>query len=435
MFTMLIRKGYKFRLKTCNDEEHKLSQFAGCCRFVWNKALALQDSLFQAEDEKILTKTKLLNLLPEWKSEHLFLKETHSQILQQSLIDLDRAYQNFFRRLKQGEDPGYPRYKKKFVHDSFRFPQGFKFENRHVYLPKLGWFRFYKSQSIQGIVKNVTVSRRGKYWYISAQVEQEAPVKSCITGSKAYLTGQAPDPMPAQKPSVGIDMGVARFCTLSDGSFYDPLNSFKKLSKKLARLQRSLARKVKFSQNWKKAKARITRMHEKIADVRRDYLHKLSRLIAERFGFVVVEDLLVKNMSASAKGTVENPGKNVKAKSGLNRSILDQGWSEFFRQLEYKLTWAGGWLERINPCNTSKTCPVCGYVDKKNRRTQSRFRCVKCLFEGNADHVAAINIHTAGHAEIKRSSWQKPDCNACGDGRPSKKQEPAGNGDIVPALA
>ena len=403
---MLVRRGYKFRLKLRAEDEQKFVQFAGCCRFVWNKALTHQDSLFQTEGEKILSKTKLLNLLPEWKSEHPFLREAHSQILQQSLIDLDRAYQNFFRRLKQGEDPGYPRYKKKSVHDSFRFPQGFKVEGRHVYLPKIGWFRFYKSRDIGGTMKNVTVSRRGKHWYISVQVEQEIP-----------------DPIPTQKPSVGIDMGIARFCTLSDGIFYNPFNSFTKLSKKLSRLQRGLALKVKFSKNWKKAKARITKLHEKIADVRRDYLHKLSRPIANRFGFVVVEDLRVSNMSASARGTLESPGKNVKAKSGLNRSILDQGWSEFFRQLEYKLSWTGGWLEKVNPRNTSRTCPVCGHTDKENRRSQSRFRCVKCLFEGNADHVAAINIHTAGHAEI----------NACGDGHPSLKQELPGTGNLVPA--
>jgi putative transposase len=407
---MLIRKGYKFRLKTTADQEQILSQFAGCCRFVWNKALAVQDELFQAEGEKILSKTKLLNLLPEWKQEHLFLKEAHSQILQQTLIDLDRAYQNFFRRLKHGEDPGYPRFKKKFVHDSFRFPQGFKVKGRHVYLPKIGWFRFYKSRDIEGTLKNVTVSRRGKNWYVSVQVEQELP-----------------EPVSIQKPSVGIDMGVARFCTLSDGTFFKPLNSFKNLSRKLVKLQRSLARKVKFSQNWKKAKSRIARLYEKIADVRRDYLHKLSSMIADRFGFVVVEDLKVKNMSGSAKGTLESPGRNVKAKSGLNRSILDQGWSEFFRQLEYKLLWAGGWLERVKPHYTSRTCPMCSHVDKNNRKSQSGFRCVKCLFEGNADHIAAINIHTAGHAGI----------NACGDeGLPSSvKQEPPGTGNLVPAFS
>ncbi|RQD65566.1 MAG: transposase [Desulfonatronovibrio sp. MSAO_Bac4] len=405
---MLIRKGYKFRLKLRDGDEQTFVQFAGCCRFLWNKALAYQDGLFQAEGEKILSKTKLLNLLPEWKNEYPFLKEAHSQTLQQSLIDLDRAYQNFFRRLKQGEDPGYPRYKKKFVHDSFRFPQGFKVEGRHVYLPKLGWFRFYKSRNIDGTMKNVTVSRRGRHWYIAVQVEQEIP-----------------DPTPTQKPSVGIDMGIARFYTLSDGSFHNPLNPFKKLSKKLARLQRSLARKVKFSQNWKRAKARITRLHEKIADMRRDYLHKLSRLIANRFGFVVVEDLKIKNLTTSAKGTLASPGKNVKAKSGLNRSILDQGWGEFFRQLDYKLSWTGGWLEEANPYNTSRTCPVCGYVDKKNRRSQSKFECVNCFFKDNADYVASINIHTAGHAGIY----------ACGDGRPSLKQELPGNSNAVPALS
>jgi putative transposase len=188
-----------------------------------------------------------------------------------------------------------------------------------------------------------------------------------------------------------------------------------------------LPKKLSFLRTGKSSRQKITGLHEKIADARRDFLHKLSTVIAGSFGFVVVEDLRTRNMSASARGTVQDPGRNVKAKSGLNRSILDQGWSEFFRQLEYKLLWVGGWLEKVKPHYTSRTCPVCSHVDKNNRKSQSGFKCVKCLFEGNADHVAAINIHTAGHAGI----------NACGDeGLPSSvKQEPPGTGNLVPAFS
>lgn len=384
---MIIRKGYKFRLKLRDGDKQQFAQFAGCCRFVWNKALAVQDELFQSENEKFLSKTKLLNLLPDWKQEYPFLKGTHSQILQQALIDLDRAYQGFFRRLgkiraggfSEGEDPGYPRYKKKFVHDSFRFPQGFRFENRHVYLPKLGWFRFYKSRKIEGTPKNVTVTRDGGNWDISVQVEQEIP-----------------DPCPVQKPSTGLDMGISRFYTCSDGTFCEPLNVLRSLEKKLSREQRNLSRKKKFSQNWKKQKAKVAKIHRKIRDTRLDFLHKHTTALAGIYGRIYAEDLQVKNMSGSARGTQENPGKNVRAKSGLNRSILDQGWSAFMRQLEYKLSWRGGELIKIPPQHTSQICSGCGHVSKTNRRSQSRFVCEACGLEINADHNAALNIKTLG---------------------------------------
>ena len=418
MGNMIIRKGYKFRLKLRDEDKQRFAQFAGCCRFVWNKALVVQDRLFQEENKKLLSMTKLLNLLPDWKQEHPFLKESHSQILQQSLIDLDRAYQGFFRRLgkiragdfSEGEDPGYPRYKKKFMHDSFRFPQGFQIKNRHIYLPKLGWFRFYKSQKIEGTPKNVTVSRDGPHWYISVQVEQEIS-----------------DPCPVRKPSTGLDMGISRFYTCSDGTFAEPLNAFKSLEKELAMQQRKLARRKKFSQNWKKQKAKVASVHRKIRDSRLDYLHKHSTALSRAYAVVYAEDLQVKNMSRSARGTKENPGKNVRAKSGLNKSILDQGWSEFMRQLKYKLGWRGGALIKVPAQYTSQKCVRCGHVSKNNRKSQSLFVCESCGFELNADLCAAINIHTLGQRGI----------NACGDEGllSSVKQEPPGNGDKVPALA
>jgi putative transposase len=415
---MIIRKGYKFRLKLRAGEEQKFAQFAGCCRFAWNKALAVQDGLFKDKNEKLLAKTRLLNLLPEWKAEHPFLQQTHSQILQQGLIDLDRAYQGFFRKLKkirtgdysEGDDPGYPRFKKKFVHDSFRFPQGFRIEDRHIYLPKLGWFRFYKSREIEGTPKNVTVSRDGKHWDISVQVEQDLP-----------------DPCPARESSTGLDMGVSRFYTCSDGTFGKPLNAFRSLEKKLVQEQRKLSGKKKFSQNWKKQKNKVAKIHRKIRDSRLDYLHKHSTALSQDYAVIYAEDLRVKNMSRSAKGTREEPGKNVRAKSGLNKAILDQGWSEFVRQLEYKLSWRGGELVKVPPAHTSQTCSRGGHVSKTNRKSQSRFACERCGLVINAAHNAAINIHTLGQRGI----------NACGDGRllPFVKQELSGMSDLFPIPA
>jgi putative transposase len=212
-------------------------------------------------------------------------------------------------------------------------------------------------------------------------------------------------------------VGITRFATLSDGTVFEPVNSFRKHQARLARYQRAMSRKTKFSNNWKKAKAKVTKLHQKIGNIRRDYLHKTTTTISQNHAMVCIEDLQVRNMSKSAAGTAEKPGRNVKAKSGLNKSILDQGWFEFRRQLDYKLRWAGGVLVPVPAQNTSRTCPACGHVAKENRQTQAKFLCVGCGFEENADLVGAINVLAAGHAVL-----------ACGgtaqSGRPAK-QEPA----------
>ena len=162
----------------------------------------------------------------------------------------------------------------------------------------------------------------------------------------------------------------------------------------------TLARKVKFSSNWKKQKGRITQLHSTIATIRKDYLHKTTSTISQNHAFVCVEDLQISNMSKSAKGTIETKGRNVKAKSGLNRSILDQGWFEFRRQLEYKQAWAGGQVLAVNPRNTSRTCPCCKHIAKDNRLTQAKFACMVCGYAENPDLVGAINILAAGHAVL-----------------------------------
>ena len=272
--------------------------------------------------------------------------------------------------------------------------------NGRIKLPKLGWIRYRNSREILGTAKNITVSSNGGKWFVSIQTERE--VEPAI---------------PKSTSSIGIDVGIARFATMSDGSFVAPLNSFKKHQQRLAKYQRRMSRKVKFSRNWKKAKAKVQKIHTGIAQARKDFLHKTTTTISQNHALVCVEDLQVRNMSKSSKGTVEQPGKNVSQKSGLNRAILDQGWGEFRRQLEYKLAWNGGTLLAVLPHNTSRTCPCCGHVSKDNRRTQAQFLCVDCDYENNADVVGAINVLARGHRVL-----------ACGEpvqsGR-SVKQDPA----------
>lgn len=184
---------------------------------------------------------------------------------------------------------------------------------------------------------------------------------------------------------------------MSDGAVIEPLNSFKKHQQRLKRYQRAMARKVKFSNNWKKAKAKVARVATHAANARRDFLHKTSTTISQNHAVVCVEALVVKNMCRSAKGTIEAPGNNVRAKSGLNRAILDQGWSAFRTMLEYKLAWAGGRLVAVPPHHTSQECPECHHVSAGNRRTQALFACVECGYENNADLVGAINVLERGY--------------------------------------
>ena len=374
-----------------------MRRFAGACRFVFNRALAFQNENREAGN-KYIPYTKMASWLIEWKSAPgtAWLKETPSQPLQQSLKDLERSYKNFFQKRA-----AFPRFKKRGKSDSFRYPQGVKLEqgNSRIYLPKLGWIGYRNSREVIGEVKNVTVNQSCGKWYVSIQTEYEVAA-----------------PAHHAKSMVGLDAGVTKLATLSDGTVYHPVNSFKANQRKLAKLQRQLSRKVKFSANWQKQKKKIQRLHSHIANIRRDYLHKVTSEISKNHAMIVVEDLKVSNMSKSAKGTAEQPGRNVRAKSGLNRSILDQGWYEMRRQLEYKQLWRGGQVLAVPPAYTSQRCAYCGHTAKENRLSQSKFRCQVCGYTANADVNGARNILAAGHAVL-----------ACGEmvqsGR-SLKQEP-----------
>jgi putative transposase len=397
---MQQRRAYKFELRPNGEQQRNMRRFAGSCRFVFNKALAMQKALYE-QGEKKLGYAGLCKALTAWRNaeDTAWLAEAPVHPLQQTLKDLERAYTNFFAKRAD-----FPRFKKKGMGDSFRYPDAKQFKidagNSRVFLPKLGWIRYRNSRDILGTPKNITVSSNGGKWFVSIQTEREV--------------AETVHPSPS---IIGIDVGITRFATLSDGSFIEPLNTFRKHEQRLARYQRAMSRKTKFSNNWKKAKAKVQKLHTSIANVRRDFLHKTSTTISQNHAIVCIEDLQVRNMSKSAAGSSEAPGKNVRAKSGLNKSILDQGWFEFRRQLEYKQAWRGGDVLAVPPRNTSRTCPCCGHVSAENRQTQAKFACVDCGYENNADLVGAINVLAAGHAVL-----------ACGgmvqSGRPAK-QEPA----------
>jgi putative transposase len=399
-------QSFKYELIPTGEQQRLMRRFAGSCRFVFNEALQLQKERYE-RGEKKLGYAALCKELTAWRNGAAtpsgkivpWLSEAPSSPQQQKLKDLERAYSNFFAKRA-----AFPRCKKKDRGDSFRYPDRKQLKldqgNNRILLPKLGWVRYRNSREVLGVVRNVTVSLRGGKWFISIQTAREI----------AQL-------VPVATSAIGIDIGVARFATLSDGTYLAPLNSFKKHEARLRRYHRAMSRKKKFSNNWKKAKASVQRIHVLIANARCDFLHKATTTISKNHAMVCIEDLQVRNMSRSAGGSIEQPGKNVRAKSGLNKSILDQGWFEFRRQLDYKLAWNGGWLVAVPPQNTSRTCPTCGCIAADNRLTQAHFACVACRFEENADLVGAINILARGHRVA-----------ACGEmvlsGR-SVKQEPS----------
>lgn len=391
-------QAFKFELMPTGEQQRKMRQFAGACRFVYNRTLALQKETYEAGG-KYISKFSVGKYLTQWRNsaDTPWLSDAPRHALMMAQQACDRAFQNFFAKRAD-----FPRFKRKGDSDRFQFPDKNQIvvdsANGRIKVPKLGWLRYRNSRTVLGEVRSATVSLRAGKWFVSILTARDV---------------EQPVPHGA---AVGIDVGVARFATLSDGTYIPPLASFRKHEQRLAKYQRRMARKVKGSANWKRAKVRIQRIHARIANARADFLHKASNTISKNHAMIAVEDLQVRNMSKSAKGTAEAPGRNVRAKSGLNKSILDQGWGEFRRQLEYKTAWNGGYFVAVPPKNTSRTCPRCGHISAENRKTQSLFACIKCGHTANADHVGAINVLAAGHAVL-----------ACGEkvqsGR-SKKQEP-----------
>ncbi|WP_148334712.1 RNA-guided endonuclease InsQ/TnpB family protein [Acinetobacter lwoffii] len=425
---MKINKAYKFRLEPNAEQELVLNKLLGSARFVWNQILAVSFEML-ANNERI-NKVNLVNKIPELrkKPECAFLENSSNGVsLQQKVRDLGDAWGKFFNKKEQAKlkqkpfrakkprffklsdggevqlRPLMPRFKKKSDgYDSIRIVQFGRYcwvKGNQVKLPNdIGVVKFRKSQNIVGEIKNVTISKHVGKWYVSFGAENtvEAPVHP-------------------SKSAVGIDLGVKKLITTSSGQVFDPINSFKANQVKLARLQRKLRKKNKFSQNWKKLNLKINTLHHHIANIRHDYLHKVTTTLSKNHAMIVVEDLKVANMSKSAKGSIEEKGKNVKAKSGLNKSILDQGWSMLVNMLEYKQQWRGGLLVKIDPRYTSQTCSSCGHVAKENRPTQAKFECVSCGFSENADINASRNILAVGHTVLSVEG-------RCGKDRPVKQK-------------
>jgi len=412
---MKVRRGNKFKIEPNGKQVFLMYIYADHNRFVWNKALALQKERLENK-EKLYSYNALSGMLPEWKSYHPFLKEAPSQTLQQTLMRLDTA---IWAALDKTDPKRFPVFKKKGkCRISFTFPQGFKVDERNsrVFLPKLGWVRYRKSKVLTDNFRSITISEKNGKWYISILTEDEIP--------------NPIHPMHDSGP-IGMDLGIKKLAAFSDGEIIKPINALRKYEKRLARLQKELCRRKKGSRNREKTKYKIALLHERISNIRKDYLHKASYRISKSHAVIFYEGLKIKNMSRSAKGTIEDPGKNVGAKAGLNKSIIDQGWGELIKQLEYKQAWRGGLFLEVPPRDTSRVCLVCGYTGAENRKTQAVFSCMNCGYTTDADINAAVNIRDKGlslHVQALED-WRQDNAvcsNACGGRRAGGpvKQEP-----------
>ncbi|MFF5110005.1 RNA-guided endonuclease InsQ/TnpB family protein [Streptosporangium sp. NPDC000509] len=310
---------------------------------------------------------------------------------QATLRRLDKAFTAFFARVKAGRTPGFPRFKGEGRFDTVEWPRdgdGCRWDSQpehptatYVRLQGVGHVRVHRHRAVRGTVKTIGVKREGSRWYVTVSCD-DVPAET----------------LPATGASVGIDLGVASLVTTSEGEHLANPRHLAACAERLAAAQRDLARKKRGSARRRKAVARVAALHAKVRRQRLDGAHKAALALVGDYDVIVHEDLRIANLTRSASGTLEAPGSNVAAKSGLNRSILDAGWGVFLTILSHKAESAGRELIAVNPANTSRTCARCGHCAKENRLTQAEFRCVSCGHAAHADVNAAINVLRAGLA-------------------------------------
>lgn len=386
---MKIHRAYKYRMYPNKQQQQHLAVQFGHARFIFNYGLNARKQAYK-ETGKGLTYTATALLLPKLKQELPWLKEADSQVLQQKLKDLDTAYVNFF----QGRT-GYPTFKNKDDHQAVRFPQRFKLTDSHIYLPKVGWAALVLHRPTEGKMKNITVSKTksGKY-FVSVLCELE------IFEFSNNLT------------PVGVDLGLHHFAVLSTGEKVEHPACLRAAEKKLKRLQKALSRTKKGSANRAKARRRVAVLHEKIANQRSDFLHKLSNRLVRSHGTISLENLNVAGM--------------VKCHN-LAKSISDSGWSSFKLQCEYKACQYGSSIKSVDRFfPSSKTCNVCGYVNNDLKLQHRFWTCPECSAEHDRDINAAINIrnfNTVGATELQACGEDVRPTTFLGVGLTSMKQE------------
>lgn len=374
----------RYRLYLTPDQEARAAATAGACRAVFNAALEQRQSAYRLTGRSP-GYTSQCRDLTDARREIEWLAEAPAQALQQSLRDLNGAFERFFAG--QGR---YPRFRSKGARESFRLPQGRDIAVRRlnrrwgeVRLAKLGWSRFRFTRPVGGQVRHATVARDALGWHISLCVETPRELAKPNSGS-----------------AIGLDLGVTIAIADSDGGLNDVPGLGRGEAERLRRLERKAGRQEAARRRRSPGERRRSRRHQRTLDsiarlkarearIRKDCLHRISCQLAKNHGLIAIEQLSVGKMTRSARGTIEQPGRRVRAKAGLNRAILRSGWGELHRQLAYKADWYGATVKCVSAAYTSQTCAECGHVDARSRRSRNDFACLACGHHSHADVNAA----------------------------------------------
>lgn len=353
-------KTYRYRIYPNNRQKQIIDQTIELCRYLYNCGLEHRILAYRQRRASVYAYQQI-NELPGIKEVFPDYKNIYSQVLQDVLRRLDKTFSSFFRRVKTGEKPGFPRYKGENRYHSFTYPQPQENmipANGKVYLPKIGKVKIKLHREIPGNIKTVTVTRRNGKYYACFTVEVESVL------------------LPKTGRTVGIDVGVSAFVATSDGLLVQSPQTYRKAEKSLKTLQREVFRRKKGSNRRRKSVQKLASVHEKIANQRKDIAHKTARYLVNNYDLIAHEDLQIKNM-------VKN--------HHLAKSIQDSGWGMFFDILAYKAEEAGKQVVKVNPYNTSQICSGCGHIVKKTLAVRIH-KCPHCGLELDRDINAARNI-------------------------------------------
>ena len=377
----MSKKTYKFRLFPSKEQIHILNNTLELCRWTYNQTLAYRKERWESE-QKNTSKYDTHHLLPLWKQEKPELGSVYSQVLQNVQERVDLAFQAFFRRVRNHENPGYPRFKGRGWYDSFIYPQtGFKIVDGKLRLSKIGDIKIKLHRKIEGIIKRLTIQRtiRGK-WFCCFSTEQEDFLVPSNCG-----------------PVVGIDLGLINFITFSDGSTIENPRFFRSEEDILAKKQSQRDKLPKGSKERVKLTKVVQRIHERISNKRSDFTHQLSRKLVEKYSVICFEDLDVRQM-------LQNGSKSPQQR-GLHKSISDASWSILQRFTSYKAESAGSKVVFVDSKDTSKICSSCGMIVEKLLSDRIH-KCPFCGLGMDRDHNAALNILRLGLQSVRKANFQ-----------------------------
>lgn len=376
----MSRKAFKYRLSPTRKQEQALQWTLDRCRELYNAALQERRDAYRMCHLSLnyYDQAAQLSEIKQVREEYT---DIHSQVLQDVLRRVDKGMQAFFRRIKAGQTPGYPRFQGRDRYDSFTYPQGgySLTQDTRVALSKIGSIQVKLHRPLEGLIKTATVKREGEHWSIvfSCEIEQ--------TGTHLPYTDDA----------IGIDVGLLHFATLSTGDTLENPRYYRRGEAKLQKAQQKLSRCKKGSHRRAKARKQVSQAHRKVRNQRQDFLHKQSRQLVNTYETLVFEDLAPSNMSKAPKPKQDENGtylpNGASAKGGLNKSILDAGWATFVSMCKYKAECADAvTVLMVDPKYTSQVCSGCGQVRKKE--LSERWHSCECGTELDRDHNAALNI-------------------------------------------